>query len=246
MRVYATWSAKGGVGKTTAAVTIAHLAARQGRRTLLWDLDPQGAASWLLRVRPRVKGGAKALVGGRSDLDDVLKHTDVDGLDLVPSDESYREMERRLDAEKKPTQRVARLLRPLRHSYDVVVLDCPPSVSLVSENVVSAADVLLVPLAPAPLAVRTLDQLHEVVAASPKPRPTVLAFLSQVDRRRALHRELAESLPRSRKDVSAVTIPAAAAVERMGVERRPLASFAPRSPAAQAYADLWTAATALA
>lgn len=243
--MYATWSVKGGVGKTTAAVTFAHLSARQGRRTLLWDLDPQGAASWLLRVRPRVKGGAKALVRGRSDLDDVLKHTDVDGLDLVPSDESYRELERRLDAEKKPTQRVARLLRPLRHDYDVVVLDCPPSVTLVSENVVDAADVLVVPLAPAPLAVRTLDQLLDVVAASPKPRPRVLAFLSQVDRRRALHRELAESLPRTRDDVSPVCIPAAAAVERMGVERRPLAAFAPRSPAARAYAELWDAATAI-
>ena len=62
MKVLASYNIKGGVGKTSTAVNLAYLAAREGRRTLLWDLDPQGAATYLFRVRPRVKGGGRGLV----------------------------------------------------------------------------------------------------------------------------------------------------------------------------------------
>ena len=66
MKVLATYSIKGGVGKTSAAVNLGALAARDGVRTLVWDLDPQGAASFLFRVKPKVKGGGKQLVRGRA------------------------------------------------------------------------------------------------------------------------------------------------------------------------------------
>jgi cellulose biosynthesis protein BcsQ len=109
----ATYNIKGGVGKTAAAVNLAYLAARDGRRTLLWDLDPQGAASYLLRIRPRVKGGGKALIRGKTSLDQAVKPTEFDRLDLVPADFTYRNLDLVLDAAKKPTQRIARLLGPL-------------------------------------------------------------------------------------------------------------------------------------
>ncbi len=145
----ATYNIKGGVGKTSTAVNLGYLAARDGLRTLIWDLDPQGSATYLFRVKPKVKGGGKALVAGRRTLDEAIKGTDFDRLDLMPADFSYRNLDLDLDSTKRPTDRLRRLVAPLKDEYDLVILDCPPSVSLVSENVVHACDVLLVPLIPA-------------------------------------------------------------------------------------------------
>ena len=171
MKVYATYNIKGGVGKTSTAVNLAYLAAASGRRTLLWDLDPQGAATYLFRVKPRVKGGGRGLVSGKRPVDDAVKATDFDNLDLLPADFSYRNMDLELDDAKKRTRRLDQLLSGVADDYDVVFLDCPPSVSLVSENVLRAADVLLVPLIPATLSLRTYAQLTRFVADAPRPRP---------------------------------------------------------------------------
>jgi chromosome partitioning protein len=231
-RVLATYNIKGGVGKTSAAVNLAYLAARDGARTLLWDLDPQGASTYLFRVKPKVKGGGRKLVRGKSDVDALIKGTDHERLDLLPADFSYRHMDLALDATKKPMRRLAQVLAPLDGDYDYVFLDCPPSISLVSESVFEAADALLVPLIPATLSSRTFDQLHDVVDAG----TDVLAFFSMVDRRKRLHREVMEQLAGSVLDTA---IPTAADVERMGQHRTVIAEFAPRSRAARAYEALW-------
>ena len=239
MKVIATYNIKGGVGKTTAAVNLSYLAAQDGLRTLLWDLDPQAAATYMFRVRARVKGGGQALIRGTRALDRAIKGTDFDRLDLLPGDFTYRNMDLLLDGAKHPARRLSRLLSPLAGHYDLVVLDCPPSISLVSENVLHAAGLILVPLIPTTLSLRTLDQLTEFVASFDGPRPEVLAFFSMVDRRKRLHREIAERLPTQRADVAAAAIPALAVIERMAVERAPVPAFAPRSQAARSYQDLW-------
>jgi chromosome partitioning protein len=239
VRILATYNIKGGVGKTTAAVNLGYLAAQDGFRTLLWDLDPQAAATYMFRVRPRVKGGGKALIQGTRSLDDAIKGTDFGNLDILPGDFTYRNMDLLLDEAKQPTRRLSRLLGPLAKDYDVVILDCPPSVSLVSENVLHAAGTILVPLIPTTLSVRTLDQLTDFVAGFAGPQPDVLAFFSMVDRRKRLHREIAERLPRERQDIALAAIPALAIVEQMAAKREPVAAFAPRSQAARAYRDLW-------
>jgi chromosome partitioning protein len=238
-RTLATYNIKGGVGKTSAAVNLAYLAARDGARTLLWDLDPQGASTFLFRVKPRVKGGGRKLVRGKSDVDTLIKGTDYERLDLLPADFSYRHMDLALDATKKPTERLARVLAPLADEYDYIVLDCPPSISLVSESVFEAADALLVPLVPATLSSRTFEQLRSVVAADRGGGPQVLAFFSMVDGRKRLHREVMERLRAEHASVLETAIPAAADVERMGVHRTAIAEFAPRSRSAKAYEDLW-------
>jgi cellulose biosynthesis protein BcsQ len=239
VKVVATYNIKGGVGKTSAAVNLAALAARDGLRTLLWDLDPQGAASFLFRVRPKVRGGGRKLVRGRSDVADVLRGTDVEGLDLLPADFSYRHMDLVLDESGKPTRRLRKVLAPLGEHYDLAVLDCPPSISLVSESVFDAADALLVPLIPSTLTLRTFEQLADFVDAEVDRQPDIVAFFSMVDQRKRLHREVVETLPDGRADIMATAIPAATEVELMGVERSPVVVHAPRSRAARAYADLW-------
>jgi chromosome partitioning protein len=241
VRVYATYNIKGGVGKTTAAVNLAHLAAADGVRTVLWDLDPQGAASFMFRVKPRVKGGGKALIRGKRPLDDAIKGTDFDNLDLIPADFTYRTMDLLLNGSggAKPARQLSRLLAPLAAEYDAVFLDCPPGISLVSENVLHAADVIAVPLIPTTLSVRTLGQLTDFVAGFDGRRPDVLAFFSMVDRRKRLHQEITGDLSAERPGVAHTVIPALSVIERMAVERAPVTVFAPRSSAARAYRSLW-------
>src|SRR3954463_13454124 len=141
-------------------------------------------------------------------------------------------MDLALDGTKKPATRLASVLAPL--DYEYVFLDCPPSISLVSENVFEAADALLVPIIPATLSSRTLEQLHAVLTSDAK----VLCFFSMAVRRKKLHRELMAELAREH-DLLETVIPTSADVERMGAERAALVDFAPRSRAARAYVELW-------
>jgi chromosome partitioning protein len=248
MRIYATYNIKGGVGKTTTAVNLAYLAAESGLRTVLWDLDPQGAASFMFRVKPKVKGGGKAIISGKRTLDEAIKGTDFDNLDLIPADFTYRNMDLLLDEGGKddeaapggkPARKLGRLLAPLKTDYDAVFLDCPPSVSLVSENVLHAADVIVIPLIPTTLSVRTLDQLAGFVGGFRGRKPELLAFFSMVDRRKKLHREIIETLLAERAEMVATPIPALSVIESMSVEQAPVTVFAPGSPAAKAYRALW-------
>ncbi len=163
MKIIASYNVKGGVGKTSTAVNLAFLAAAEGRRTLIWDLDPQAAATFLFRVRPKVKGGSDKLVKGRRRIADSVKGTDFADLDLLPADFTYRNMDIDLVDRPRPTQTMRRLLAPLAKEYDLVILDTPPSLSLVSENVLHAADLVLVPIIPTVLSVRTFDQLTQFV-----------------------------------------------------------------------------------
>ena len=111
MKILATYNIKGGVGKTAACVNLAYQAAREGARTIIWDLDPQGAATFCFRVRQRVKGRARRLVRGGHELDVLARGTDFINLDLLPSDFTYRKMDRLLEEHKKPTRQLLKLLR---------------------------------------------------------------------------------------------------------------------------------------
>ena len=239
MKVVATYNLKGGVGKTTAAVNLAYLAAHHGGRTLLWDLDPQAGSSYLLGLEAGVKGGARRLVRADEDPCALTRPTGLRNLDLLPADFSYRNLDLVLDGKKQSTQRFARVVASLNSSYRYVVIDCPPSISLVAENVFNAVDVLLVPLIPAPLSVRTFDQITRFVRHTCPHPPEVLAFFSMVDGRKRLHREIVEQLSNRWPGILRTHVPAAADVERMGTIRAPLAEFAPTSRAAIAFQALW-------
>ncbi len=240
MSVIGVYSIKGGVGKTATAVNTAYLAAEEGYRTLVWDLDPQAAATFYFRVRPKVKGGGKGLMRGTEALDAAVKGTDFENLDLLPGDFSLRNLDLVLDDTKKPTKQLARLLEPLSRLYDYIFLDCPPSISLVSENIFRACDSILVPLIPTTLSARTLHQLDDFLRAHGKSGgPRLLPLFTMVDRRRRLHLEIMEQLTAEYPGILATRIPYASEVERMGVHRMPLFGYAPAAAAAKAYRALW-------
>ncbi len=247
MKVFASYNIKGGVGKTASAVNLSFLAALSGGRVLVWDLDPQGAASFYFRIKPKIKGGGERLIKkkNRKKLEREIRGTDYEGLDLIPADFSYRNLDLALDAKNNPERCLARLLEPLAEDYDYVFLDCAPSISLTSESIFAAADVLLVPTIPTPLSVRTLQQLDRHLRRQGPENLVAQPFLCMVDRRRKLHREALELLAsgeykyRRTAPTLEAQIPYSSLVEQMGLHRTPLPAFAHSSKPARAYSRLW-------
>ena len=239
MRIYAITNIKGGVGKTTTAVNLAYLSAAGGCATLLWDLDSQGGATYALRGEEQRQASAKKLLAGRRELPELIVATGYAGLDLLPADFSYRNFAVHLAQRRHPTERLLKMSRSLREIYGALFLDCPAGISLLSENVLRAADVVIVPLVPAPLSLRMLAQLQDFVTREGWSDLTLLPFFSMVDRRRALHRELIASARAQFPQMLATEVPNWSEIERMSVRRAPLAASAPRSDAALLYARLW-------
>jgi len=239
VKVVAVYNIKGGVGKTATAVNLSWFAARGGARTLIWDLDPQGAACFYFRVKPKVKGGGRKLIRGKAPVDRRIRGTDFPGLDLLPADFSYRNLDLDLDATKKPLKRLRKLLAPFADEYDYIFIDCAPSISKVSESVFYASDALLVPTIPTHLSLRTLSQLKRHLGDEGPWDLMVLPFFAMVDRRKSLHRRVTEpgyDLPFRFLDAK---IPYASVVERMGEHRSPLGVWAPRAKATTAYRRLF-------
>ena len=230
----ATYNIKGGVGKTTAAVNLAYAASREGQRMLVWDLDAQGAASYYFRVKPKIKGGFGKLLSRKRRLEDAIKETNYANIDLVPADFSNRNLDVLL-----ADSRLDELLSPLADEYDFIILDCPPSLSMTSENVFLAADALLVPLIPTYLSVRAYSQLKQFQKECPEYRLLLMPFFSMVDKRRRLHRDLVEGFCRDNPEVMKIFIVYSSLVEQMGKYQAPIQTFASGSHVAKSYFLLW-------
>lgn len=239
MTIIACYNIKGGVGKTASAVNLAHLAASEGAKTLLWDLDPQGASTFYCLTSDADKTNVKRILRKKSLIADCVMNTDYDNLDLLPADISYRNLDIFLEQKKNPDSRIGKALKFVIDKYDFVFLDCPPSFSTLSENIFRTADVVLVPTIPTTLSLRTLGQLQAFCADQRKLRKKIIPFFSMVDRRKAMHKLITEQPPNLNLEFLHTAIPYASEVERMGIERKPVVQFAKSSAGAKAYASLW-------
>ncbi len=239
MRIIGVYNIKGGVGKTVTAVNLAFLSAQEGHRTLIWDLDPQAAATFYLRIKPKIKGGSCKMIRGKRELDGLIKGTDFENLDLLPADFSYRNMDLHLGQQKKPARQLLRLLRPLLEQFDNVILDCPPNISLVSENIFRAADALLIPIIPGTLSIRAYHQLLDYLRQNKVRGVDLMPFFSMVDRHKHFQMEVIEDMTASNSEVLSAHIPYAGDVEKMGIHRAPVGEFAPQTSVWEAYRALW-------
>lgn len=239
MRILVVHNVKGGVGKTTAAVNLAYLAAASGWPTTLWDLDAQGAAGWYLGADGDTETRAKHLVRGRQSLTDLRQPTPWPRLDLIPGGAGVRHLDVWLDRRDDPLAVLRELVAPLAADRRLLVLDCPPSLSRLADAVCALADVLLVPLVPAPLSVRAWELMDQTLTRLDLDPARCFGFWSQYDARRGLQRALVESPPLPRGRLLRTSVPYAAAAERMGERRAPVCASTPRAGVSVAYAHLW-------
>lgn len=240
MKIIACYSNKGGVGKTATSVNLAYAFAAAGHRVLLCDLDPQGASGFYFRVKP-----SKKLTEGRffEDSDRLIKAirgSDYGNLDILPANMSFRDFDVFLSRMQDSNSRLKKTLKAVKSDYDVIILDCPPNISTLSENVFRAADAVVIPVIPTTLSQRTFEQLEAFFREHDLPPKKLHGFFSMVQNIKNLHGEtMADMRATHGKRFLDTQIPFTSDIERMGIHRAPVMATAPNSLASKAYRALY-------
>lgn len=226
MTTYSCYSIKGGVGKTAMAVNLAYFLCESGKRTLLIDLDPQGAVGFYFRVAPPQGFPLEKMKELSTPwVRENLRESDFPGLDILPSCQAHRLLDVALAGMKKSRKQLQWVIEDLEADYDAVVIDCPPNLTLISENIFRASQAILVPVIPTPLSARTLEQLEKFLSAEEISIEAFQPFFSMVQGGKSLHRELMNSLRANFPSFFETGIPFSTDIEKMGLHRQPLLAY---------------------
>ena len=242
MIVIALYNLKGGVGKTASCVNFSYLAAKEGYKSLLWDIDPQGATSFYYKAKPKVNLGIKKLISKDANLDAAIMQTSYDYLDIIPADNSTKSFDIMVEEMKGNKNRLKNILKQLEGEYEFVFIDCPPGFSALSENIFNAADIVLMPVIPTTLSVRTYNMVKDYFKEKELDQAKLMCFFTMTDLRKNMHNEIMEQLNKDKR-FFANYIPYLSDVEKMGVHKMPIEEFAKSSYAAKCYKELWTEIT---
>lgn len=235
---------KGGVGKTTTVVSLAAFLALEGMRVLLVDVDPQGnATSGLGLDRDALTASVYDVLLEDAAVDSVVRETDVSGLFILPSDRNLAGAEVELVPQAGRERRLRRALQAASSDFDFVLLDCPPSLGLLTVNALTAADSVLIPLQCEYYALEGLSQLMatiDLIRAHLNPRLVLKGVvLTMHDARTALAADVTVEVRRHLGDqVFTTIVPRSVRLAEAPSYGRPISSYSPASRGAQAYRSL--------
>jgi chromosome partitioning protein len=244
-RILSMCNQKGGVGKTTSTINLGAALAEYGRRVLLVDFDPQGALSVGLGVQPhQLEQTIYNVIMERAvAVDDIVMRTTVDGMDLLPSNIDLSAAEVQLVAEVGREHTLVRVLQPLLTNYDYILVDCQPSLGLLTVNALAASDGVIIPLQceffslrGVALLIDTIEKVRERL----NPKLEILGILATMFDPRTLHSK--EVMARVVEAFGDVVFDAAinrtVRFPETTVAGEPITRWAPRSSAARAYREL--------
>jgi chromosome partitioning protein len=238
MKVLAVYNLKGGVGKTSTAVNLAYLASSSGLNTLIWDLDPQGASSWYFESDFSGKIKGKKVLEQKIPLCRLIQKTRYPNLHIVPADISFAQFDVHLE-NMDSNKQLSKVLAPFNDNYSLIILDCPPGLTRLTENIFDAMDAVLLPVIPTWLSLRSYDQLRLFLSERSMSHKQIYPFFSMVDFRKKLHQNWLHTPPAQVKKLLSSYISYSTLVEKMGEHKLPVELFAAKTPVAASYRTLW-------
>jgi cellulose biosynthesis protein BcsQ len=239
MIIFTLYNFKGGVGKTTSCVNLAYLSARDGFKTLLWDLDPQSSATYYLGEEDSVNGSMKGLISQKKSFDHYIKPSQYPNLSYIPGHIKNRNIDVQLSTVDHFNKQFKSIKSDLKYQFDYVFIDCPPSLSHLANQIFKSAHFVLMPLIPTTLSERTYNQVLDHFKSQNFDVRKILPFFSLVDNRKNLHRSTMEHFRSTQPKVIRSIIPSSTEIEKMGINRAPVYTFSKNSEGSLAYRNLW-------